>query len=209
MNLRTRIIGLSGLKGAGKNHLATLLQNRLMRDGLSVEITAFANPLKEVAISGFGIPRELAYGDQAAKEQYSEWHWEDLSGHITGNYPDKRGPMTVREVLQLIGTDLVRDRWSMDTWIRMAKTNIRNSTADLMIFADARFPNEIRTIREIGGLLFRIQGASAGGHGCDHVSESSWAAEAYDLIVNNNMATDEELWAQVAPVLLKPEREAA
>lgn len=152
------VLFLGGKKGHGKstaakyavelqktmNHLRGVPEHRVIHTG-------FATTLKEMATQFFGIPFKSAFGDDADKNQFVNWDWDrDLGdGAIKAKYPDKHGPMTGREFLQLFGTDLFRDNWGKGVWLRLLKERIRYyqsllpTPISLVIVDDIRMPNEL------------------------------------------------------------------
>ena len=71
----------------------------------------------------------------------------------------------VREVLQRIGTDALRDNFEKDIWIKILEKE--NPTGNLVI-SDVRFENEAFWIRKNGGTVIRIERT-------DDMAKSIWA----------------------------------
>jgi len=60
---------------------------------------------------------------------------------------------TLREVLQIVGTDLLRDDFNSNIHVAMTMGNLKN---DNIIFTDMRFPNELKAIKDRGGITIRV-----------------------------------------------------
>lgn len=125
------IIGLSGPSGAGKTYAAHLIRDALKNRGFFV-IDSFAAPLKAFVmdLSGTKLPMN--------KE---------------APYPLYPG-MTYREILQQIGTDVMREKLDKEIWIRSLET--RNEHNYNIVIDDVRFENEADWIRSQGGIVVRI-----------------------------------------------------
>jgi hypothetical protein len=210
------IIGICGLIGAGKDTIADYLVNihEFRRE-------SFANTLKDAVAAVFGWDRILLEGRTKEarewREQVDPW-WADRLEIPT---------LTPRWVLQYWGTEVLRNHFHDDIWIASLENKLRKTKDDIVI-SDCRFPNEIKAIKNQGGLVIRVvrgkdpvwmksaqdymSGSSTIGWalGKDalqkagiHASEYSWAATKFDTIVDNNSTID-HLYKQVS-LLVQPE----
>lgn len=77
------------------------------------------------------------------------------------NYKDtlfgflKTGLMTVREVLQVWGTDINRNGFNQDIWAEAPFYHKHDEK--IIILADTRFPNEVDAIKQHGGIIMRME----------------------------------------------------
>lgn len=147
------IIGIVGFLGSGKNTVGNYIINQhgYTRD-------SFAGPLKDIVSIVFGWDRELLEGETTESREWrdkpDEW-WEnrlDWSNHKL-NYMHKR--FTPRLALQLWGTDVLRVGFFDALWI--ASLEHRLKYLDRIVITDCRFPNEIETIRKMGGKVIRVK----------------------------------------------------
>lgn len=168
-----RLIGISGKIGTGKTTLAKALLRQNAENGVWAK-RAFADALKEEAAARFDFPLTWAY---------------EAKGNVVSiganAYPHKapKARMSVREILQWWGTDVKRAEdpnywdnrlyhWIMDRWL----------PGRTFVVDDVRFPSEARLIRDMGGLLVRLEPFP--GWSCDpeiaaHLSETAldeWGA---------------------------------
>jgi len=202
------IIGICGLIGSGKDTVADYLVNE---HGYRRE--SFANPLKDAVAAVFGWDREMLEGRSKESRQWREqtdaWWSERLGMNITPRW-----------VLQNWGTEVCRHGFHDDIWIAALENKIRNSK-DNIIITDCRFPNEIKSIKNAGGLIARVirgpepawmkhainymNGQTTIGWAIGkeylrkaniHASEFSWAATNFDIILDNNDSID-KLYSQV------------
>lgn len=193
----TKFISMSGKKGSGKDTAATELKWLLEDRDLRVVITHFAAPIKKMGAEIFGIPYEISYGSNEDKETLCDVLWEGLPMAVRQKYgttdPLEMGPMkmprtgrmTVREFLQVMGTDIFRERVYGNVWAEAPFK--REWEADVVIIADCRFPNEVEsTLRGCGHIirLLRDTGLEEDEHpsetALDHFNWNRAGCEVYD-----------------------------
>jgi hypothetical protein len=203
------IIGVCGFIGSGKDTVADYLTNfhEFRRE-------SFANSLKDAVAQVFGWDRTMLEGrtKQARewREQVDPWWAERL------NMPN----LTPRWVLQYWGTEVCRRAFHDDIWIASLENKLRNSKDDVVI-SDCRFPNEIKSIKDAGGIVIRVirgpepdwyQDAvnmNSGNTNMNwmisktkmeqlgiHASETAWVGTKFDAVLDNN-GTIDDLFAQV------------
>lgn len=151
----TKFIGISGKKGHGKNFFADLIVPLLIKDfNTNVAITAFATPIKEFCHNVFG----LSYEDmetQEGKLKQTHLKWGDLFFDIRrDNRKDPNDYITVRELLQVIGTDVWRKRFYDKIWAEAPFH--KKWDAGIVLITDCRFPNEIKVVKNYQGILVRV-----------------------------------------------------
>lgn len=212
------IIGVCGFIGSGKDTIADYLTNF---HGFRRE--SFANSLKDAVAYVFGWDRTLLEGrtkqGREWREQVDPWWAERL------NMPE----LTPRWVLQYWGTEVCRKAFHDDIWIASLENKLRNSTDDIVI-SDCRFPNEIKSIKESGGIVIRVKRGDDPdwyNDACDmnagdkclnysraknrmeklkiHASETAWCGTKFDAVLSNDTTID-ELYAKVKE-LINPEQD--
>jgi hypothetical protein len=199
------IIGVCGFIGSGKDTIADYLVNF---HGFRRE--SFANSLKDAVSAVFGWDRILLEGrtKQARewREQVDPWWAERL------NMPN----LTPRWILQYWGTEVCRRGFHDDIWIASVENKLRTSKDDIVI-SDCRFPNEIKSIRNAGGMVVRVVrgpepewyeaalSMNRGEYGNTtwalskhkieqlgiHASETAWVGTEFDAILDNNSSIDD------------------
>ena len=164
----TMIIGFVGFIGSGKDTAADYLVNfhGFRRD-------SFAATLKDAVANVFGWDRTLLEGrtkeSREWREQEDAW-WSERLGK----------PITPRYILQYWGTEVCRNGFHSDIWIASLENKLRK-TADNVVITDVRFTNEIKSIKDAGGKVFRIK------RGAD----PSW----YEYAVNFNQGPTNMRWS--------------
>lgn len=159
-----KFIVIFGKKQVGKSETAKILRD-LHTNSL---IANFADPIKKFCVDILDIPANLVYGNNNAKNQLTQYRWDDLeesvrrknakqiikipSGRTT--YILQTGFMTVREVMQVWGTDIMRNHFSKDIWAQRPFS--RQWSQDIVIIDDGRMKNELFHAKKAGATLVRI-----------------------------------------------------
>lgn len=90
--------------------------------------SSFAEPLKRICAI-LGLEFEKLNGTEEEKESLTDWEWPE------NNQYNKTGYMTYREVAQYIGTDLFRNQFHKDIWVKVASKYLRNKV-ESMFYSD-------------------------------------------------------------------------
>ena len=122
----------------------------------------FADALKEMCVMLFNVPVECVYGTDEQKNQPQEHLlWENMPGI------SKEGPMTAREFMQFLGTDIMRKMYE-PIWLENCFRRIEEDKPEVAIIGDCRFMNEIHAVQERGGKVIRLKRSL---YECNHQSE--------------------------------------
>jgi hypothetical protein len=153
------IIGISGKIGSGKDTVGEIIQKLcLTNEAPNFEIKKFAGKLKAVGSLLTGIPIEM-FEDQEFKKTDlpSEWVYIE-KGYAARN-------MTVRDFLQKLGTEAMRDNLHTNVWINALFSDYkaieripekRMSIMPNWIITDMRFPNEMEAVVNRNGITIRV-----------------------------------------------------
>jgi hypothetical protein len=76
----------------------------------------------------------------------------------------RSGHMTVREILQILGTDVFRNTFDNAVWIRALERDVLTCGASLVLIDDVRFDGELEAVARMGGAVIRFEGCGRGGH---------------------------------------------
>lgn len=162
---------------------------------------SFADTLKEICVMLFDIPPECVYGTNEQKNQVQEHLlWENMPGVITNPMYHGAGPMTAREFMQFLGTDIMRKIYS-PIWQKNCFKRIESDSPAIAIIPDCRFINELEAVRKEGGILIRLLRSP---FESDHPSEKEvdkW--DDYDLVVDNRDLSIQESNQIVLDYLIK------
>ena len=202
-----KIIALCGFQGSGKDTMADILVNKYNFIKLS-----FATATKDVVSDIFQWDRNMVEGStvesRQLREKVDDW-WSDRLG-----IPN----FTPRMALQLIGTDLFRNKFFDDIWVSIVEKKIIN-LKDLnenvnIVITDCRFPNEIEMVKRHNAKLihiYRILPSWFNDYklGMDkeevhqlHPSETSWIRSEFDYEIMNNK-TIKDLEKEIDDIYLR------
>ena len=208
------IVGVCGFQGSGKDTVADYLVNVHGFRRIS-----FAGTLKDAVSAIFGWDRELLEGrtkeSRDWREKVDKW-WADKL-----NMPH----LTPRWVLQNIGTEVFRRNFHDNIWIHSVEHKLA-TISDNVVISDVRFPNEIKSIKDAGGMVIRTHrgpdpewyhAAEIVNKGPTknlswasnksfldnykiHASETSWIGTNFDAILDND-GTIDDLYNQINQLL--------
>jgi hypothetical protein len=212
----TRFITIGGKMQTGKTTSANIIKNILINNNILLEnkihLINFADPLKDACSIIFGVDRKLfdtIDGKNSLTEiiwptrKYANYQWMPFTEEWhkkTPSAPKAGERMTVRELLQFVGTNLLREQLDPDVWIKSVYCK-QYKGDDLVIVADCRFPNEA-DFGKGHGLLIKIErqtGLEADTHKSEVLMDDY---RGFDYIIENN-GTLEELRDKVRVVLLE------
>lgn len=203
--MKNYLIGISGKIGSGKDTAAEIIKlliaNPDFSDGTIAHfvstktnainkadwhIKKFAGVLKEVASLLTGIPTHM-FEDQDFKKTLlgNEWGRLTKENPLNSITPFKNVTflemMSVREFLQKLGTDAMRNGLHPNTWVNATFANYKPGESKWII-TDVRFPNEAEAIENRDGVLLRINRNTDTG---DHPSETALDHYGFKHVIEN------------------------
>lgn len=125
------LIGLIGYKQSGKDTFADYL---VSNHGFVKH--AFAEPVKKICRVMFNL-KDQQLNDPVLKETM-----------------DGRWGLSPRQMMQRVGTDMIRRLWDDDFWVKHMDMRL-DKECDVVI-SDVRFSNEAQWIKDNGGILIRV-----------------------------------------------------
>jgi len=164
------IIGICGLIGSGKGTVADVLVDQ------GFTKVSFADKLKDGVSTIFGWDRAMLEGDTDESRQWREQRDDFWSA-------ETEMEVTPRLVLQLFGTDCLRNGFHDGVWVSLLKKHMLDNPGNYVI-PDVRFRNEQNMIRKLGGEIWRIQrGDIPEWYGCAMLDNTTGSdlMEAYDV----------------------------
>lgn len=139
-----KVIGVCGFIGSGKGTVGDILVEEYGYEKIS-----FADRLKDAAAVLYGWPRALLEGDTKSSREWREQpdeFWTQELGRET----------TPRLVLQLMGTDCMRNGFDDNVWVLIVKQQILQHPEKNWVIPDVRFFNERQIIRDLSGEVWRV-----------------------------------------------------
>ena len=164
------IVGICGLIGCGKGTVGDIL----VEQGF-VKIS-FADKLKDGVAEIFGWDRAMLEGDTNESRQWREQrdnYWSD----------ETQMEVTPRVVLQLFGTDCMRNGFNDGVWVSLLKKTILDNPGNYVV-PDVRFANEQQMIRDIGGEIWWTKRGD---------NPDWWSKAVLDTQTGSNFMADEDV----------------
>lgn len=137
------------------------------------EIKKFADKVKEITSLLTGIPVSELEKEEVKKSNLPE-EWNTYDFEIKS--------MSVREMLQKIGTDCMRKNLHPNTWVNALFADYKSVKMDQYypsnwIITDVRFPNEAHAIKEKGGILIRVNRNRFRCSNCSSLVVGAWSCQ--------------------------------
>jgi len=227
------IIGIAGRIGSGKDTVGKIIQyltaNEQVKGITTLEewldsddlngrdynwkIKKFAGKLKQIASLLTGIPVE-DFEDQEFKKSYLGAEWGTVEQVPINSIPpfadmQFNALMSVRELLQKLGTEAMRDGLHPNAWVNALFADYRGPkmseyNPSNWIITDMRFPNEMEAVKDKGGITIRVVRPDM--HSLQamvpaHASETALDDAEFDYEIQND-GTLEELVSKVREILV-------
>lgn len=218
------ILGINGKIGSGKDTVGSIIQY-LTSDYKEIygylewvervkiyssfpyspwKIKKFAGKLKEIAALLTGCTIEQLE-DQEFKKETLGFNWR--SGHCIG------AASTYRELLQLLGTEIMRDKVHPNVWVNALMADYKEQqnydssfSYPKWIITDMRFPNEIEAVKAKDGITIRVHRDIHKGNAhiapIPHASETALDDAKFDYEIMND-GTIDDLIQKVKVILVK------
>ena len=178
------IVGICGLIGCGKGTVGDILVEQ------GFQKLSFADKLKDGVSTIFGWDRTLLEGETHESRQ-----WREQRDDFWSN--ETQMEITPRLVLQLFGTDCMRNGFYDGIWVSLVKQEILANPDKNYVLPDVRFENEIKMLKDIGGEVWTVsrngdpewltEYKKTGTEPVDvHPSEWRWVNSPKDWVIENN-----------------------
>ena len=163
-----------------------------------VKIYSFADYLKELCISLFGMSHQQVYGTDKQKNSETKILWENMPLEH-GSLIEREGPMTAREFMQHFGTNIVRKIYH-DAWTRSTMRKIMVEDSEIAIISDVRFPNEVDAVKNYVGVVVRL---NRNVYNSEHESECALDEQNFDwsnfdYVIDNDSISIDDLCKQLS-----------
>jgi len=173
-------IGLGTSAQVGKDTIANYLEKKYVG---SVKRVGFADKLKEIAMSLFGLSYEQCYGSNAVKETV-----------------DPRYGKSSRQIMQELGEkmrEIYPNIW-IATVFYVTIPKLREQGFITFVISDVRYLNEAEWLQRDGGFLVKVTRPGSGTSvGATHASETQLNDfKNFDYYINNDGSL-EELYTKV------------
>jgi len=162
MDTNIKLIGFTGKAGSGKTTAAKFLV-----EGRNFRVIKFAEPIKAM-LRAIGL------------------EWRELEGDLKEAPCPILGGKTPRFAMQTLGTEWGRQTIYQDIWVEAWAALVKKAldSGESIVCDDVRFPNEVATIKSLGGKIIDIVNPRAQDNVYAHVSETEILD--YDVRILNN-----------------------
>ena len=193
-----------------------------------LKVYSFADPLKRFCIEVLNAPYESCYGTDEQKNAlipHLLWQnlpkelisktikikdsvYQEFSGIVREGYKYeeyKTGPMSGRELMQILGTNFCRKLYD-DCWVRATYETIKREAFPIALISDCRFQNELYypRLHNIKSYYIKLKKAPfkedthASETGLDSVPDSD-----FDFVINNENLSLKEKCTLLDPIFDK------
>lgn len=214
----TRIVGIAGRKGAGKDTAAHVLVEE--RGYVNVK---FAGGIKRIA---HAFIKSLGFNEEGESDKFVDGNLKEATINVLTTRADEKftnflmaeqellfdvfqvnllaeeyddliptfNGTTSREFQQFIGTEIGRNLVGETIWTDAAMREAEKH--ENVVISDVRFSNEVDVIRAAGGKLIRVERDAAQGNAfSDHPSETAIDTLDVDVVIDNNFALTDLYWS--------------
>lgn len=204
MKIEHKIIGFAGKMRSGKSECA-----RFLHDNYGFTIVTIANSLKKLCVELLRLDNieklnKLKNDNTIINVAFDEYtintitRQADIAPELIIETLKEHECHTVRELLQVIGTDIIRKynpQWHIKRTINEIQEAIKRGNC-LIAIDDVRFPNELNAIEEVGGKVFYVVRNHISQN--EHISETALREDMFNssLLIENN-GTKEQLFQNV------------
>ena len=214
------IIGINGKIGAGKDTVGTIIQGLILTNkNQFFEIKKFGGKLKQIASILTGIPVKK-FEDQEFKTNLLDAQWgtvQDIPLNSIPPFADMQFNvmMTVREFLQKLGTEAMRNGLHKNVWVNALFADYKEYRRKVedeeyvkeypnWIITDLRFPNELDSVEKRDGITIRVTRSDEKNKNTAklHPSETALDKAVFDYEIVND-GTMEELVQKVREILIE------
>lgn len=127
------VIAITGKKRSGKNTVGQYIADYFFSNHF-IKFFAFGDAVKETVAVVVGTDKDYFKKDISKDEVFTFLDGKSYTG---------------RELLQIIGTEALRDNFSQSVWTSNLNKKLQQSNADINIIIDLRFKNEFEFLNKI------------------------------------------------------------
>jgi len=177
-----KLIGLHGWGGSGKDAAAQFLVEQ------GWERRAFADPLRDLALAAdpiVSVDKKWIFDDGTDNEnEVDGWRYSDSIKYY--GYDEAKNHDDFRGFLQRLG-DGARATFGANFWVEQATARIFTDT----VWTDVRYSNEGQAIRDLGGMVIKIERPGVGPANDFEAKEHSMEGFDFDVELMNSGTLDD------------------
>jgi hypothetical protein len=210
-NKNNNLIGISGKIGSGKDTVGKIIQyltdvrirsslgleeflsprNVITSEYSRYEIKKFSGKLKDICALLIGCSVDDFESQDFKLKELPEC-WNKTSFVEVNGISKHVEKMTVRKLLQTVGTEAMRDNLHNNVWVNALFADYDEN--DSWVITDMRFPNEMKAVEDRGGITIRVERTII--HKMmesnikveveEHSSERALDGAKFDYLISNN-----------------------
>ena len=183
------ILGISGKAGAGKDTVCKMIVYTVWYYNCSQRLQPFSLEHYNNTYEKFGDVIDFTYWYKTSFANKLKQCLSNILNVSISKFEDNEFKksevewlgITVRELLQKFGT-AIRNEVCDDFWVKACLKDYDKN--DNWIISDVRFKSEAKGIKDLEGVLLRVnrEGAGAG----NHISEIDLDDYSFDYVINND-----------------------
>jgi len=179
------VLGISGHARSGKNTFADFLVEEFLLNGRYFHQIAFADELKRLCMSMFGLEQDQLWGN---KKEHPDLRFVKGSHYGLSSNPSEY--WTPREIMQEVGSFFRKIDY--DFWVKVVDKSLKQQASNGSgrsdwIITDVRHLNEAWYVKENGFLINIVRPDADEIHGMTHESETALDEyKDYDLVITNS-----------------------
>ena len=184
-----------------------------------IKIYSFADALKnDICMNILGLSYEQCYGSEEQKNKPTHIRWENMPGIQTkdrnpsfeiiglfgeNNYHTK-GPMTAREVMEYVGTNIFRKMYG-DSWDNATMSKIEKEKPTFAMITDTRFGNEVMSVKKRNGKVIRVtrNPVNSNSEPETALDKENFDWNNFDYVVDNENLSISEQCDALYPIILE------
>lgn len=181
------LVGLSGHAGSGKDEAG-----RILACGAGFRQFAFADKLRQAL---YALNPIVGLHSPGGTPKYLKEVIDSQAGDLHAKWQAAKQIAEVRRMLQRLGTEVCRDFFGSDIWVKatfeeMSQVPVPLTLPVCLVVTDMRFPNEADAVRAAGGHTVRVErpgvGPARDKSGVVHASETALDDYPFMYSINNN-----------------------
>lgn len=188
------LIALTGYAGAGKDTVGQVLVERhgFHRVSFAAALKRMAlklDPILELRDETAGVVDPVVdsadppSGYALADDAVAHMRLSQVC-HVYGGLEEAKSNPAVRGFLQYLGTEVVRETFGKDAWVRAARLDEALEEHGKVVITDCRFRNEAEAAKRLGGYVVRVDRPGVRAVNA-HTSEHDLADWPFDYILPN------------------------
>ena len=177
-----KIVLIHGKKRSGKDYIASLIKKELEScHNIKAKKLSLAYKMKVMISSLFNI----------SLDELEEYKNKESSIYLKEDNEYKK-ILTFREILQRFGTEVMKNTFGEDIWIRFLIKEIKSSEEEVILIPDIRFEEELRILSGLGSSYTIYIESKSIDNNDQHISEKGLPKKFFSYYFDNSKKNHDE-----------------